>query len=60
VLLAVGMTQSDLAQSYASVRQVGLITCKYCQPQENNLPVYLCTQPKALPSAAWPSVKHLN
>jgi hypothetical protein len=60
VLLAVGSTQADLAQSYASVRQVGMITCKYCQPEENNLPVYLCMQPKVSPSDAWPSVRHLN
>lgn len=60
VLLTVGLTQADDAQSYNSVRQVGLITCAYCQPEENNLPIYLCTQPRTLPSAEWPRVKHFN
>lgn len=60
VLLTVGLTQSDNAQTYASVRQIGLITCHYCQPEENNLPIYLCMQPKASPSAIWPRVKHFN
>ena len=60
VMLAVGLTQADLAQSYASVRQVGLITCHYCQPEENNLPIYLCTEPKTTPGAIWPRAKHFN
>lgn len=60
VLLTVGLSQADDALSYAHVQQVGLITCGYCQPEENNLPIYLCTQPKTLPSAVWPRVKHFN
>lgn len=60
VLLAVGLTQSDLQQTYSSVRQVGLITCAYCQPEENNLPVYLCTQPKVAPTSGWQRTRHLN
>lgn len=60
VLLTVGLTQAEDAQSYASVRQVGLITCQYCQPEENHLPVYLCTQPMAPPGAPWDRVKHYN
>jgi hypothetical protein len=60
VLLAVGLTQSDLQQTYSSVRQVGLITCAYCQPEENNLPVYLCTQPKVAPTSGWERTRHLN
>lgn len=59
-LLTVGLSQANDAQSYDSVRQVGLITCAYCQPEENNLPIYICTQPRVLPGAVWPRVKHFD
>lgn len=60
VLLTVGPSQAQDEQSYASVRQVGLITCIYCQPEENNLPVYLCLRPLSTPNALWPRVKHFD
>jgi 4-amino-4-deoxy-L-arabinose transferase-like glycosyltransferase len=60
VLITVGMTREDMAKSYASVIQSATITCEYCQAQENNLPVYVCTQPKVNPRDAWLSVKHFN
>jgi 4-amino-4-deoxy-L-arabinose transferase-like glycosyltransferase len=60
VLLTVGYSQSDMLKSYGSVTQVATITCKDCQPEENNLPVYLCTQPQVSPVNAWKTVKHFN
>lgn len=60
VILAIGPTQSDLAQTFGSVRQVGLNRCADCQPEENNLPIYLCTQPRVAISGAWERARHLN
>lgn len=60
VLITVGYSQADLLKSYSSVRQVATITCKDCQPEENNLPVYLCAQPTVSPVNAWKTVKHYN
>jgi hypothetical protein len=60
VLLTVGYTQADMLKSYGSVRQVATITCKDCQDEENNLPVYLCTQPTVSPTDAWKTVKHFG
>lgn len=59
-LLTVGYDQADMLKSYDSVRQVATITCKNCQPEENNLPVYLCTRPHVSPIDAWKTVKHYN
>jgi len=58
--LTVGYDQADMLKSYDSVRQVATITCKNCQPEENNLPVYLCTQPTVSPTDAWKTVKHFG
>lgn len=60
VLITVGYDQADLLKSFASVQQVATIMCQDCQPEENNLPVYLATQPSASPVNAWKTVKHFN
>ena len=60
VVLTVGYTQVDMLKSYDSVRQVATITCNACQDEENNLPVYLCTQPTVSPTDAWKTVKHFG
>lgn len=59
-LLTVGYDQASMLQTYDSVEQVATITCKGCQPEENNLPVYLCTRPRVSPIDAWKAVKHYN
>ena len=60
VLLTVGYDRADMLKSYDSVQQVATITCKDCQPEENNLPVYLCTRPHIAPIDGWKTVKHFN
>ncbi|MGI0091338.1 MAG: glycosyltransferase family 39 protein [Nitrososphaerales archaeon] len=60
VIITVGLTLSDDLQSFSNVTQAGLITCTYCMNSENNLPVYVCTGPKAPPEDTWATVKHFN
>jgi 4-amino-4-deoxy-L-arabinose transferase-like glycosyltransferase len=60
VLLTVGYSQADMLKSYGSVKQVATIGCHGCQPEENDLPVYLCTQPTVSPIDGWRTVKHFN
>lgn len=60
VIITVGYDRAAMLKSYDSVRQVAMITCKGCQPEENNLPVYLCVQPHISPVDAWKTVKHYN
>jgi hypothetical protein len=61
VVLTVGLSQSDVEQSYASVVQVATTSCRYCMEEENELPVYLGTRLK-FPTVndAWPRTKHFN
>jgi 4-amino-4-deoxy-L-arabinose transferase-like glycosyltransferase len=61
VVIAIGVSPSALTPAFASVRQVGTITCQYCMPDEDNLPVLLATQPTttSIPTL-WPTTRHYN
>lgn len=60
VLITVGMTKSDLAKTYGRVAQAATITCDYCMAEEDELPVYVATQPTRALDDAWRSVKHFG
>jgi 4-amino-4-deoxy-L-arabinose transferase-like glycosyltransferase len=60
VIITVGLTLSDNQRSFANVVQAGMITCQYCMAYENDLPVYVCTQPKLPLREAWQRVKHFD
>lgn len=60
VVLTVGQTRQDDERAYATVVQVAMTSCSYCMAYENNLPVYLCTQPRGPLPALWATVKHFN
>jgi len=58
VLITVGYSLAADQQSYANVTLLTTITCQYCMNLENNLPVYLCTNPSFSSIAAvWPEVR---
>jgi hypothetical protein len=60
VIIAVGLYLGDLQKSFANVTQVGIITCSYCVSEENDLPIYLATNPLASTQSIWPTVKHFD
>ena len=60
VLVTVGYARSDLARSYASVTRAATITCRYCQPEEDGVPVYVARHPLVSAASGWASVKHYN
>jgi 4-amino-4-deoxy-L-arabinose transferase-like glycosyltransferase len=60
VIISVNLSRDDLAKTYADISQAAMITCKYCWPQENDLPVYVARHPKVPVRAAWATVKHFN
>jgi 4-amino-4-deoxy-L-arabinose transferase-like glycosyltransferase len=60
VIIAVGVPQSELARSYASVAPAGVLHCAYCQPEENGAPIFIGTHPTSSTAALWPSVRHFN
>ena len=58
VIITIGYPQNVLQTAFASVTQAGLITCQYCMPEENNLPVYVCLHLKSSIQVIWPTIKH--
>ncbi len=61
VLLTVGQSRGDVEKSYASVVQVGTTSCRYCIADENDLPIYLGTEPKFNGvRGIWAQTKHFN
>ncbi len=60
VVISIGYPLDALQPVFESVTQAGTITCKYCMPAENNLPVYVCLHLKTSMKAIWPSVKHFD
>jgi hypothetical protein len=59
-MISVGISPSDLAKSYRSVTLATTMTCAYCMPYENDLPIYVVQQPRSSAHNLWPSVKHYN
>ncbi len=60
VVISIGYPLDKLQTAFGSVTQAGTITCVYCMPAENNLPVYVCLHLKTSIQAIWPTVKHYN
>ena len=60
VVVAVGVDRANLLQAFSDVTQAGTITCQYCMPEEDNLPVLVGTTPTAPIQAIWPTTKHFN
>ena len=48
------------ARSYRSVTWAATITCGYCMPEENGVPVYVARLPKVPPRDLWSSVQHYD
>lgn len=57
LVIAVGMKLEDLQPLFGSIQQVATISHPYAVPDENNLPVYLCRNPRMPLSQAWPRLK---
>jgi hypothetical protein len=60
VLIIIGGGAADHAQVFDSVEQVQVFRHEYVMPYENNLPIYLCREPRVTIEEIWPQVKHYN
>ena len=60
MFISVGISQSDLATVFGDVTQADTVTCRYCMPYEDNLPVYVNRQPKLSLRDAWPGARHFD
>jgi hypothetical protein len=58
VMITVGLSRDEVEQSYASVVRAATITCRYCMPEEDDVPVYVARKPKVPVRELWPQTKH--
>jgi hypothetical protein len=57
VVISVGMDLHKLQLLFGDVQKAATIADPYAIPEENNLPVYVCRNPRMPLSQAWPSLK---
>jgi len=60
VLITVGVSIPANQTSFANVTLLTTIKCQYCMDLENNLPVYLITNPTVSLASLWPQLRHYD
>ena len=58
MIIIVGVPREQIERGYAAVERAAAITCRYCMPEENGVPVYEATEPRAPLGRLWPETKH--
>jgi hypothetical protein len=59
-MVSVGVPRERLSTEWDNIKREDTVRCRYCMPDENDLPVYVCTNPKAPLDEAWPRLKHYD
>jgi len=60
VVISVGVPLERLEAVFEDIEHADTVTCEYCMPIENDLPVYVARNPKIPFDEAWPQFKHFN
>lgn len=60
VVLILGGDLEDHKDDFESCEQVGVSTCQYCMPYENNVKIFIGRKLKASIKDAWPSTRHYD
>jgi hypothetical protein len=60
ILISVGVPRSDLETVYDDIERADTVRCEYCMPDEDNLPVYVCRDPRVSLREVWTQVKHYD
>lgn len=60
VVISIGVPLETLQTIFGRIEQAALITDAYADAQENNLPVYICREPKMSLRSAWPKFKEFG
>jgi hypothetical protein len=60
VVISVGVPRRELETVFGDVEKEAMIRCEYCMPDENDLPVYVCRDPRMSLQELWPQVKHYD
>ena len=56
-MIAVGLPIEELKALFGQVELAATLGNEYAIPEENNVPVYVCRQPKMTLPEAWPRLK---
>ena len=57
VAIVFGVDKDKLEDFFGRIEQAAIITCEECVPYENNVPVYVCREPKVSIRDAWPGLR---
>lgn len=57
-MITVGLSRGEVGHLYAGVERAATVTCRYCIPEESDVPVYVATKPTAPIRELWPQTKH--
>jgi hypothetical protein len=57
VVITVGIPIENLRPLFGHILLAATIQNEYAIPEENNLPVYVCREPKMTLAKAWPRLK---
>ncbi len=60
VVISLGVPPETLCSVFTEVEQGEKIRCRYCMPDEDDLPGYVCRHPKMPFQKAWPRFKHYD
>jgi hypothetical protein len=58
--IRLGGKLEDYRETYGDVTQVGVHTCRYCMPYENDLGIFVARQRRVPIEQAWGKLKHLD
>ena len=59
-VVSVGVPRQRLEGAFGRVEQADTVRCRYCMPDEDDLPVYVSHAPKVPFEEAWPRFKHYD
>lgn len=59
-MITVGVGRGDVSEIYSKVRLAATTRCRYCEPEEDGLPVYVASEPKTQLRALWPKTKSFD
>ena len=60
VVIAFGVPRERLSTVFGRIENADMARCEYCMPDEDDLPVYVCRDPKMPFREAWPLFKHYD
>ncbi len=59
-VVSVGVPRERLEGVFGRIVRADTVRCRYCMPDEDDLPVYVCQNPKLPFEEAWPRFKHYD